>query len=366
MATKRKDGRYQLSVVITDPLTGEKKRHYAYGYTEEEARRELERIKRNDGDVSLSAIKFSRWAQEWLKIKKSEVSESSYWQYKRVIERYFTAKLNDMQMRRITPAIVRNLIYGIQGRKMKNLSFVLLNNIFEQAVKEDIIQRNPCMAVTAPRYTLPEKAIITPDMLKLILRNLDDQMQRMFYLAYLTGLRRGELIALEWGDIDLKNKSMHISRSVKLVNSKYMIGKTKTASSVRTLLLSRLEIDVLKEQMDFQRAFCDRMGYRFSERNFVFTSIRRYPNFISPNFISTKFVQIKQKEHLHGISFHSFRHTHATMLLEAGIPIKAVQERLGHSSVSTTLSIYAHNTERMQEQIAHFVDSIGKETDIKS
>lgn len=356
MPTKRKDGRLQSSVIITDPLTNEKKRVYVYGYTADEVQRELNRVKRDSCDADFRNVKFSEWVQEWLRIKKDDIAASTYTNYKLIIDKDIMPYLKDISLKRITPALIRQMLRNIDGGRMKQYTYVLIKSILEQAYKDDIIDRNPCIAVKAPRYKSKEKDIITPELFKTLLENASEQMRRVFIVAYYTGMRRGEICALRWNDVDFIHKMLDIHSSAKLVDGEYVIGTPKTENSIRKILLSQNVIDVLKAQMLMQKQIYLRHADKVKDDDFIFTSKNSYKDFLSPNTITQAFKDIKRRLKLSNVSFHSFRHTHTTMLVEAGLSIKAIQLRLGHSTPSFTLARYAHGTEKMQEQIVDFLD----------
>lgn len=156
---KRKDGRYQSSVMLTDPLTNEKRRVYVYGYTEEEVQREKEHVRQNNGVNDIfKNITFGRWLDEWLQIKKDEITPSTYDNYKMMINNHILPYLKNIHLNNITPATIRQVLRNITaGNRTKKYVYVLLNAILQQAYTDDIIKRNPCVSVTPPKYKAKEK-----------------------------------------------------------------------------------------------------------------------------------------------------------------------------------------------------------------
>ncbi len=357
---KRKDGRYQKSVILIDPESGKKRRLYAYGYTEEEVLRELKRLKLNFGKKSYADMAFDFWLNQWLKIKKEEVAATTYENYVLRINKHILPYLKNVKLRDIYPQIIRNIIAKVPGQRSKKYIYTLLHAILEQAYKDDLIKKNPCIAVSAPKYRAEEKEIIPLDMFLQILKVASPVFKNIYRLAYYTGMRRGEICALKWGDIDFNQKTISITKSAKILFNRLEVGSPKTESGVRTILVSKQVLGALHDQYKRQVSNYFSNGDRVTADDFVFTG-ESYNKMMSPGSLSKNFTKVKTLLHIKNsrISFHSFRHTHTTILVEAGIPIKAIQTRLGHSSAAFTMSRYAHNTEKMQNDIVSLLNEKG-------
>lgn len=360
---KRKDGRYQSSVMITNPLTNEKKRVYVYGYSEEEIIREKERVRRNNGAKNvLENIPFKDWLNEWYEIKKKEITTSTFLDYSFRINKHVIPFMGETPLSKITPATIRLVINKTTGNRNKKYIFTLLNAILQQAYVDGILRRNPCIAVKAPKYKKAEKSIISEQEFNLLLSFAKSkQYKNMFILAYYTGMRRAEICSLKWKDIDFNNKIIRITSSAKKAESGYIIGEPKTENSIRDILLSKSELNALKQQYLYQQENFLKHGTKVTMYDFVFTSRLYFNKMISPPAVSRIFEQIKNKSGIRKhITFHSFRHTHATNLLEYGVSVKAIQARLGHSTPNITLSNYTHNTDKMQSDIVSILNKIPK------
>ncbi|WP_353915164.1 site-specific integrase [Dehalococcoides mccartyi] len=179
----------------------------------------------------------------------------------------------------------------------------------------------------------------------------------LFYLALFTGLRRSELLALKWSDIDLNMGQLSISRSLhSLAGGKIIIRQTKTARSTRTVALSPSTVQVLKDHKCKQQAFKLLAGLHLNEDDFIFTNIDGKP--LLPNTITHNWIKIIRKTGLNGIRLHDARHTHASLMLKQGVHPKIVQERLGHSSIQVTLDTYSHVTPGLQQAAAKGFDEL--------
>lgn len=359
---KRKDGRYQSSVTITDPLTNEKKRIYVYGYTEAELIREKERVKRNN-HTSFDNITFNLWIDEWLKIRKEEIAPSTYYNYVFLINKYILPNLKNINLSKITPSTIRNILRNISGSRTKQYTYVLLKAILGQAYKDDLIKKNPCIAVNPPKYKAKEKQIISDYEFKKLLQYAELPIRNLFILAYYTGIRRGEISALKWENIDWDTNTIKIATAIKIAAKGNLISTPKTENSTREILVSKNVINVLKQQLLIQKERYLKHGDKLTKNDFIFTSLKdkNYKKMLTPMNITTIFNKIKSLAEIKSnITFHSFRHTHATCLVEANLPIKAIQARLGHATAGFTLTTYAHNTLKMQKEIVGFLDNKAK------
>ncbi|MGM0603902.1 MAG: site-specific integrase, partial [Bacillota bacterium] len=165
------------------------------------------------------------------------------------------------------------------------------------------------------------------------------------YLDLYTGLRRGELLALKWKDIDLYNLRLHVRRSTEVIRSdsenesRIEYNEPKTETSIRTVDFDNDTAAVLANYKNYMEKFS-------SSEDLVFRLDNKEP--MHPDYVTRRFRRKADKIGLEKVRFHDLRHTHATWLLQAGVNPKIVQERLGHHDVSITLKIYSHVIPSMQ------------------
>lgn len=277
-----------------------------------------------------------------------------------MINKYVLPKLNNISLTKITPATIRNILRNISGSRTKQYTYVLLKAILGQAYKDDLIKKNPCIAVNPPKYKAKEKQIISDYEFKKLLQHAEPPIKNLFILAYYTGMRRGEISALKWENIDWNNNIIKIVNAVKIVEKGNLISTPKTINSTREILISTNVINVLKQQLLIQKKLYLEHGDKLTGNDFIFTSLKDkdYKKMLTPMTITSIFNKIKSLAEIKSnITFHSFRHTHATYLVEANLPIKAIQARLGHATAGFTLTTYAHNTLKMQKEIVGFLDN---------
>lgn len=236
-----------------------------------------------------------------------------------------------------------------------NLLCIRTSNVFEYARRLKIIKENPFRDVIKPRRQSKEKAknYFEPDELKTFLATAKDTSLRDYAifrtLAY-SGMRIGELLALNWNDIDFKSNTINIDKTqAKDDKNTLLIQRPKTASSRRVLDMDLETMKVLKQWKVQQASYWIKRGKNvLSSTQLVFSDTRNQLQ--NQQTVGARLKVIREKSQVPKITLHGFRHTHATLLLSAGATVKEVQTRLGHSKVQTTLDIYTHLTKQDQKE----------------
>ena len=161
-----------------------------------------------------------------------------------------------------------------------------------------------------------------------------------FYVKANTGMRRGEVLGLTWRVIDFDNARLSVAQTVTAPDYQMIVSDVKSAHSLRTIDLDERTVAVLRSWRKRQLETYMQTGVRTDDSGFVFTKPDGDP--LHPDHFSQAFERLIAKIDLPRIRFHDLRHTHATLLLKAGVPIKVVSERLGHASVAFTMQVYQH------------------------
>ncbi|MBN2074339.1 MAG: site-specific integrase, partial [Dehalococcoidales bacterium] len=179
----------------------------------------------------------------------------------------------------------------------------------------------------------------------------------LFATALYTGMRRSELLALRWIDIDFIFSQISVSRSLhQLKNGSYVFTQPKSAKSKRTIALSSFAILTLREHYERQEAIRAEVGKPISDNDLVFSTPDGNP--WRPNTITRAWHDMAVKAGVKPIRLHDARHTHASLMLKQGIHPKIVQERLGHSTIAMTLDIYSHVTPGLQQAAAESFENL--------
>nr|WP_236905077.1 site-specific integrase [Clostridium formicaceticum] len=178
----------------------------------------------------------------------------------------------------------------------------------------------------------------------------DTQVYLPVFLAVTTGMRRAEIAGLRWSDVDYENKMIYIKNSLQRINGELTLVPTKTDRSRRAIALLDMVAKTLKQYKVLHAKNKLMLGEEYQDLDFVCAWPDGRPT--SCDYITNEFVKLRDKLDIPKIRFHDLRHTHATLLLKMGVNPKIVQERLGHSTISTTMDIYSHALPEMQKEAA--------------
>jgi integrase len=238
------------------------------------------------------------------------------------------------------------------------LHAMMLHRILEHAVKWQLLSRNPADAVTPPITRHVEMRTLDETGINNMLAEAEKTPYfALFSLALHTGMRRSELLALRWQDIDLIMAEIYVSRSMhRLLTHEIVFRGTKTAKGSRTVALAPSTIIVLRQHLDKETAECVWLGVPFTNDRLVFCYWDGKP--LIPSNVSQAWRRLARRMGYSKIRFHDLRHTCATLLFKAGIHPKIVQERLGHSSIAITLDTYSHVSPGLQHKAAEALDII--------
>ena len=361
---QRADKRWVAAISYRDPDTNQPKRKRLYGKSRQEvinAKKAWEKDFNATGIVPVAKLLTKDWLTTWLKTyKQPSVRENTYQGEKRIVEKHLIPTighypLQDLRADHIQKMLNRKLVNGsLKGDKplsarMVEHIYVVLHDALGQAVKNQVIGRNPCVAVNKPKKTRTEFTPWTQQQTNLFLKSVkESRLFPLYLVAWGAGLRRSEILGLQWPDIDLKKGSLTVNRVLVKVTGTppYKFQDPKTKRSRRTIPLPAPVVKELKAWKTVQTA--EKLAYNgpYNTLNLVFTNEAGQP--INPDFVSRQFNKDLTDAALTPIRFHDLRHGHATMLLEMGENLKVISDRLGHSTIQMTADTYAHVAEKMQ------------------
>lgn len=280
------------------------------------------------------------------------------------LKNYFgEAKIRAIRSRHIQEYI-NFLCQNISPKSVKNY-WGLLRVFFELAVQEGIIQReaNPMLnKIIKPKQQRKEVEAYNLEEMQLLLKLAEEDenpdIKLILNLALLSGIRRGEMAALKWSDVDFDNGYIFIHESrVVVEGGKEYTKEPKTQAGIRKIYVPQHLIQVLKEYQQRYRINKIKLGKDFADREYVVSKQNGNP--LSPQGISNCYLRFmkRHKEEIRYLKFHGLRHTYASVLIEQGENPKTVQHNLGHADVSLTLQIYSHSYESAQRQAAETLNS---------
>ena len=356
-----------------DPETGKYPQKWRSGFdtkvaAAEALRKDLTAI--DSGDKAIPDMTLSDYLVEWLKSVDRSRAPRTTETYQYTVERWIIphigsvklAKLDHHQIERMYREIAKT---GIASSSVHRVHRVL-RTALNRAVKRGLIGKSPIAQVDAPSNHIDRRATLTSDHVIQVLDHFVDRSPMMYmavYLAVYTGMRRGELCGLTWASVDWNNGVLRIVQARQRRGGKDLVGNTKTVGSVRPIVIDDEVLTVLQGWYDRQQEQSAEGGMTWSDDSYVLRNVdSTVPD---PSTLSRQLAKAVRKLQLPRISFHDLRHTHATLLLEANVPLKVVSERLGHASIGTTANVYAHVTENMQRQAADKLQDILRKTSEK-
>ena len=215
----------------------------------------------------------------------------------------------------------------------------------EKAVAEGLITSNPAIGCKLPPKKSKEMQVLTQaETMRFLTQAKGEGYYEMFLLELTTGMRRGEILGLKWSDLNMQTGDLHISRQVVKVKGKAMVSTLKTKSSVRTIRLAKEMVELLMEMK------------QTTESEWMFPSPVKENAPRDPSAVYRQFQLILERANCKKVRFHDLRHTFATMAIENGMDVKTLSAMIGHVSAETTLDIYSHITDTMQQQAAAKID----------
>jgi integrase len=368
--TERSPGKWAIVLGLPNPEDGKRRRkwHTFHG-TKRQAETECARlIAEMDGGAYIEPSKTTvrEFFQTWLKHEKANVSPKTHSRYEDLLLKNVAPIIGSVTLNKLTAAKIdacwakllesgrRDGKGGLAPRTVGHCRRVMLTAI-EQALKWDLLKKNP-VAITRPpkteRVTMSAYgASETADMLEAL---RPTRMLMPALLAALCGLRRGEILALRWRHVDLKNATLSIVESAEQVGTDVRYKETKSGKA-RNVALSSSVLEELRRHKAAQAEEQLRIGIRPDGDSFVVAQADGNP--LKPISLTHEWTRQIRKTALPQIRFHDLRHSHATQLLAAGVHPKIASERLGHSTVGITLDLYSHVMPGMQANAAEQVDA---------
>ena len=298
-----------------------------------------------------------QYLEYWLEVRQSTVKASTFISNRSHLGNRVIPILGHIKLQKITGDHIQSLYtHLLKDGLLPNtvrLIHTMLFTAFKDAIKWKRMSRNPCKDATPPRQETHEIAFITPEQARqLVEAARETPLECLITLAITTGMRRGELLALRWSDLDWDKKTVIVRHTVSYirVGDKHDFFETdpKTASSNRTITLPEFVINALKVHRSRQLQQRLQAGVQWSEQNIVFSTKRG--KFYNISTLQEQFSKLLVKAGLPHMRFHDLRHSAATILMSMGVNIKVVQELLGHSNIGITLGLYSHVLPTMHKE----------------
>lgn len=285
----------------------------------------------------------------WIEEKHLEIRNSSYNNYLYTIKNRVKPKLGSFNVKEITRKMLQEYIVQ-QSKKLKHETVVnitkVLSQSFKYAIDNNYIIENPYRGIKVPKdKCIKELKVFKPDEVEKILsvRGYSQQKKNIVNIAYRTGMRIGEILALKWEDINFEKAFLTVRRTLSSYNNGCAeICEPKTKGSCRRIDLDGISMEIFKN----------------TKRNGEYVFCKSDGTVLSRQCIYQSFKRMCESANVQYHSFHTLRHTHASVLLSANVHPKIVQERLGHAKISTTLDTYSHLIPGMQQVAVEVFNNI--------
>ena len=320
------------------------------------------------GDLS-SDMLFADYLLEWLEIAKGRLAHATYGAYqgllKSTIVPYFRKKkltLRELEARHL------QMFYSEMLRKVKPNTVIhyhaIIHSALKYAVKTDMLIQNVADKVDRPRKNSFQPVFLSADEMQKMFEALrGTKLELPVLVAAFYGLRRGEVVGLKWDAIDFERDTItikHIVTNAKIDGKCEIVcaDRAKTKSSLRSLPLVsniREKLLALREQQKENRRVC---GNCYSKKYDGYVFVDAMGNIFNPRSVTANFSKLLEQNGLRHIRFHDLRHSCASLLLANDVPLKQIQEWLGHSDIGTTANIYSHLDYKSKITSANVMDNI--------
>ena len=360
---KRKDGRWEGRYTAGyDAKTGKRIIKNVLGKTQAEVKEKLKKAMEECAglDISQDGEKYTvaTWLQTWYELyAKPNVRTATANRYELIIEQYVIPRIGSVKLKKLTSRQLQKLYKELleggrihigkgQGKGLSSTTVrsvhLMLHTALERAVKERLIPRNPTEDCIAPKPRKVEMQILPPDSMHAYLEAAKARgVLPMFYLELVTGLRKGELVALRWEDVDIQNKTISVSKQyVRNPDGSRELTQPKTENSVRLVSIPQTAVDLLIQEHN-----------RHPDSPCLFPSPVTGEMY-HPDSVVKLHEKILKDAGLPHIRFHDLRHTFATTALQNGVDVKTVSSMLGHYDAGFTLRTYTHATRQKQDEAA--------------
>ena len=359
--TKDGETRYMLQAYLgVDPFTGKQKRTTRRGFKTQKEAKKAERelllsIEENGFTDHSSKPTFKEVADLWLESYETTVKPTTYQNTRKYLNILIKDYFSDIRIESISVSMMQQIVLKLSKRYTAySLYLSVVNRVFKFAMSLGIVQANPVDRIIRPKQQPPksEKIALTKEELNQFLTLAKEHARPVLYAAWhtlaYTGLRKGELLGLEWSDIDLDNKVISVQHNLVMVNGKYRIQSPKTRKSIRKITIDDITASVLKSWKLEQKKLFFKNGVKNS--NIVFSGSSG--EYLDKSHFRVSLKKFLKRYDLPAITVHGLRHTHASLLFEAGVEPKTISDRLGHANIQTTLDMYTHLNDNQRSDVA--------------
>lgn len=297
----------------------------------------------NDGIAYSAKITLDKYLHDWIQQKKPIIAQATYECYLEKIDKHIVPRIGDLRLDQLNKATMKRflnslILDGVGTRTIQLTMRQVLSQALTQACEDELLKKNPIQGIHTPTYERKEKIMWTDKELNAFLAVAKERpLYPVYMLAITTGMRRGEILALTWRDIDLATGEITIDKQL---TPDREIKTPKTAKSKRKVFAPAEVIEILRVHREKQRAWLDALGKPINISLPAFTSDAG--TYYFPRNVLRDFKVACQQADVPVICLHDCRHLYVSLAIDAGISLKTIQSEVGHSKLSTTTDTYAH------------------------
>lgn len=366
---RRPDGAWSGQLSYLDPDTGKRRRATFYGKTAREVR---QKIKAAQDRVSAGAppkdarATLAAYTERWIAttLAASGRKATTRATYAALARRHLIAEpFGSVTLDRLKPSDVEALVLTMRaaGKSSSTIrqTYTVLRAVLDAAVRDGLVARNAAAAVKRPGVERIEAHYLSPDDVRRLLAAAErSRHHALLVLLAKTGLRRGEALALRWDDVDLSTGRLRVRGTLARIDGALTVTEPKTERSRRVVPLPRPLVELLRAHRIRQAEERLRAGSLWHEDGFVFTTETGRP--VDPRNALRALYGAARDARLDGARLHTLRHSAASTMLAAGVPLRAVSDVLGHSSVAITGDVYGHvSPDLARDALDRLSDALG-------
>ena len=365
---KRASGKYQLVVYTTDPQSGERKRHYktiaAKNKYDAKKKATIFEAELQNNLFSYKNIIFAQFAQKWLDKRKSQLAAATIAAYKSKLNNHILPNIGGVKLKDLKPILFLDM-YDKLGEKLasKTISNIhkLIHSILSDAVRWELLEYNVLDKVKTPKFKSRRDNYLSIEEAKELLDLIDkkdilNKYKLVINIALFCGLRNGEIMGLEWEDINFEENVFTINRTSQYVSETgVVITDPKTVESFRKVHFNDSVKKLLLKQKDIMNDLINVVPEWNNTDRVLYSENGNPMHPLTPTKWFTKF--LKKNDFKHKITLHGLRHTSATIMIYNKIDLQTIASRLGHSDATTTLKIYSHQIKKADKTAADKIEN---------
>jgi integrase len=353
------DGRLRGRILLPHPDGTRTVTRWVSGRTRAEVTRKLDALRKEAGAGFPTGEATGDYLARWIVAVRPRLRAATHREYARHVAIYWRP-LAAIPLTRLTPPHIERTMADLMARGLSAQTVrharSTLRRALHDAQRDGLLTRNVAALARPPRIERREMHALSPaEVARMVDGTADDLHGPLYAVLATTGLRLGEALGLEWGDVDLTGRSLTVRRSMaKAHRGGYELAEPKTSRSRRTVMLPAIALEALRRRKAAQAAARLAAGSAWQDQaRIVFTDAVGRP--LRPDAVSAAFRATAARLGL-PVRLHDLRHTAASLLLAAGVPLKVVSETLGHSSIAITADVYAHVTPDLRREAAEAMD----------